>query len=69
MSDFLFASPNFLTGFGRTIDLGGVLNRCSYNFSRTPTEADLRAISHDWVAVGKDLHKAMVEAKLPADAK
>lgn len=63
MSDFLFASPNFLTGCARTIDLGAVLNRSSYNFSATPEEADLRAIGHDWEAVGNDLRKAMVEHK------
>ncbi len=66
MSDFLFGSPSFLTGLGRTMDLGGVLNRSSYNFSSTPEEADLRAIAHDWVAVGKDLRKAMLEAKVDA---
>ena len=69
MSDFLFASPSFLSGFARTLDMGATLNRYSYNFSATPVEADLRAIAHDWAAVGKDLHKAMVEAKPPADAK
>jgi len=64
MSDFLFASPNFLTGCARTLDLGAVLNRSSYNFSATPEEADLRAIAHDWAAVGKDLQKAMLAAKV-----
>jgi hypothetical protein len=58
MSDFLFASPSFVTGCARAIDLGGVMNRWSYNMSRTPEEADLRAIHNDWKAVGRDLRKA-----------
>jgi hypothetical protein len=65
MSDFLFASPTFLTGCARTIDLGAVLNRSSYNFSPTPEGADLRGIALDWRAVGKDLQKAMLEYRLP----
>ncbi len=65
MSDFLFASPSFLTGCARTLDLGAVLNRSSYNFSSTPEAADLRAIALDWRAVGKDLRKAMMEYRLP----
>lgn len=62
-SDFLFATPGFLTGLGRTIDLGGVLEQSSYNFSRAPQEADLRAILNDWWAVGLDLRKAVKEMK------
>lgn len=69
MSDFLFASPSFLTGLGRTLDLGAVLNRSSYNFTPTPEGADLRAIAQDWVAVGRDLRKAMSEAEPPVQAK
>jgi hypothetical protein len=56
---FLFARPGFLTGWGRTIDLGGMLERSSYNISATPEEADLLAILNDWWAVGKDLRKAV----------
>jgi hypothetical protein len=56
-SDFLFARPSFLDGFARTADLGGSLN--TYNQSRTPGEADARAIWHDWRAVGYDLVTAL----------
>jgi len=64
MTDFLFASPSFLTGLGRTIDIGAMLNRSNYNLTSTPEGADLRAIAQDWGAVGKDLRKAMIEAEL-----
>jgi len=62
MSDFLFANPTFLTGAGRVIDLGASLERYSYNLSRTPGEADTRAIVQDWAAVGGDLSRAIEES-------
>ncbi len=58
-TDFLFATPTFLTGAGRTIDLGAWLERYSYNFSRTPAEADAWATVNDWAVVGHDLEKAI----------
>jgi hypothetical protein len=63
MTDFLFANPSFLTGAGRVIDLGASLERASYNLSRTPREADERAITQDWAAVGGDLAGAIENAK------
>lgn len=65
-TDFLFASPSFLTGAGRVMDLGGVLEQDSYNMSATPEEADARAIATDWQMVGQDLARAVeaVKAKL-----
>lgn len=68
-SDFLFANPTFLTGLGRTIDLGAVLERSSYNISPTPSEADALAIANDWWAVGHDLRKAVTTAKVEPSAK
>jgi hypothetical protein len=67
MSDFLFASPSFLSGSARTIDLGAAMNHWSYNISPTPSEADLRAIQNDWKAVGRDIRKAVekVASELP----
>lgn len=66
MSDFLFASPSFLSGMARTIDLGAALNWNSYNMSRTGEEADIRAIAQDWKAVGRDLRRALIAARLQA---
>jgi len=59
MTDFLCASPGFITGISRNVDLGGVLRYSSYNMSATPAEADTRAIKNDWQAVGRDLRWAL----------
>lgn len=56
-SDFLFARPSFLEGVARIMDFGNTLN--TYNISATPAEADNRAISADWQAVGNDLRRAI----------
>jgi len=58
-SGILFARPSFLEGFARIFDLGGTLNQ--YSESRSPQEADIRAIRSDWSAVGDDLRAAMAE--------
>ena len=58
-TDFLFASPSFLTGAGRVLDLGASLEHYSYNISLTPEEADSWALANDWRVVGQDLAKAM----------
>jgi hypothetical protein len=50
---FLFAHPGFLQGAAAVIDLGGTL--VEYNISRTPQEADARAIASDWAITGKDI--------------
>ena len=57
MGDFLFARPSFVTGVARILDIGGTLQE--YNTSRTPEEADTRALRADFVAVGADLLEAM----------
>lgn len=58
-TDFLFAKPSFLTGAGRTIDLGAWLEHYNYNISATPREADAWATANDWLVVGHDLEAAM----------
>lgn len=50
---FLFADSNFITGVATALDLGGTL--IIYNNSRTPEEADIRAIASDWIVTGKDI--------------
>jgi hypothetical protein len=64
MSGFLFAVPSFLEGMARAVDLGGVFDR--YNASSSGEEADIRAMSVDWQAVGCDLRQAVkrVESEL-----
>lgn len=56
-SDFLFARPSFFEGVARVIDLGNTLNE--YNSSKTPAEADARALKADWDCVGKSIRDAM----------
>lgn len=56
-SDFLFGMPSLLTGVARTLDLGATFD--SYNESRTPDEADARALYADWKAVGLSLLQAL----------
>jgi hypothetical protein len=67
-TDFLFARQSFLTGFGRAIDLGAVLEHCSYSISPTPKDADAWATANDWAVVGQDLRRA-VEIGKPEAAK
>ncbi len=52
-TSYLFANPSFLGGMAVTLDMGG--NMVIFNESATPMEADAKAISNDWKAVGKDL--------------
>lgn len=55
----LFASPGFLRGLGRAIDLGATRN--VYNDSDSPASADAQALRSDWASVGKDLGSAMAD--------
>lgn len=57
----LFPRPSFLDGFGRIFDFAGALNL--YNQSRTPAEADQKALEADWSAVAADMWTAVEEAE------
>ncbi len=59
MTDILFVAPDFLSGIARSIDIGAALERSNYVISRTPEEADARAIRNDVEVVGKDLAAAI----------
>lgn len=65
MSHTLFAMPNWMSGAGRSLDLGGTYD--DYNISRTPAEADAVAIALDWYAVGDALRLAMFRHKSDAE--
>jgi hypothetical protein len=54
---FLFAQPSFMQGMASALDLGGTL--VEYNTSRTPQDADARAIASDWAITGKDIRSAL----------
>lgn len=61
-TDFLFTSPSFLQGWASIFDFGGFL--LEFNESKSPEEADEKAIRSDWAMVGKDLQKAIQEYEL-----
>ena len=48
----LFATPTFLEGVARTLDLGDPFT--DYNTSRNADEADFFALRSDWRAIGED---------------
>ena len=56
-STFLFADPSFIYGVAHLLDFEGTF--VSYNQSRTPIEADAKALYADWRTVGEDLLAAM----------
>ena len=53
----LFARPSFAEGVARVIDIGGTLN--IYNRDVTEQEADAKALSSDWWAIGDDLRYSL----------
>jgi len=55
--DFLFATPSWLSGAARTLDLAGQFDE--YNDSPTEDAADANALLCDWRAVGDALRDAM----------
>lgn len=64
-SDFLFATPSFVSGAGRLLDLYCLYD--SYNSSPTEYEADFKALYSDWRMVGQDISSAIqdFERSLP----
>ena len=57
-SDYLFVQPSFLRGVSRVVDFAGTVNRNSYNFSETPSQADAKAILSDWQVLASDIGEA-----------
>ena len=57
MTDFLFAEPNFISGFGSAFDLGGTM--MMFNNASSPNEADALALANDWALVNKDAREAV----------
>ncbi|MGH9831638.1 MAG: hypothetical protein ACRD9Y_01410 [Blastocatellia bacterium] len=55
----LFATPTFFSGMARTLDLGAVLD--DYDGILTSGQADLLALSADWLAVSEDMWSALAE--------
>jgi hypothetical protein len=58
--------PSFLEGMASLLDFSTPQEK--YNYSKTDTEADCRAIRADWMAIGGDMNEAFntyVEAQKP----
>ena len=53
----LYTMPSFAEGIGRIGDFSGVLNQ--FNYSKSPEEADRKALHSDWMKVGNELRSAM----------
>jgi len=60
-STFLFAMPSYMSGAARILDMGGTFDE--YNSSRTPEEADAKALYADWSVIGQDLLAAVAAAR------
>ncbi len=60
-TSFLFATPSFLEGLARTLDLGATLDE--YNSSITPEQADFLALKNDWEVIGNDFAIAIEKEK------
>ena len=56
ITDFLFSTPNFLSGMGTAINLAG--NYYSFNTSVSESEADCKAIEFDFGVIGNDICRA-----------
>lgn len=61
MSDYLFATPTFVSGLARTLDLAAQFD--DYNGSLTAAQADWIALQSDAVAVYDDFWEAWEEAE------
>lgn len=54
---FLLPKNSFLIGLGSIFNLFGIF--FTYNYSKTPQEADKKAITCDWNMVGNDFKNAL----------
>lgn len=60
-TDFLTATPGFLTGMASAMALAG--NFYGFNQAKGPAAADRRSLRADWVMVGQDLADVMKQAQ------
>ena len=61
-TDFLFATPSFISGAARVLDMCGTYD--AYNAGLTQREADYKALFSDWRIVGQDIFGAMAQFAL-----
>ena len=55
-TDFLYSSPDFLTGVGSLMNIQG--NYFEFNASKSGEDADFKALISDWGVVGNDISEA-----------
>ena len=60
-ASYLFATPCFVSGFARAIDIGATYQ--AYNLSENGQIADYKALCSDWLQVGEDITTAMEKYK------
>src|SRR5665213_2827281 len=58
-TDFLYADSSFVSGMGRTLDLGATMD--DYNYAPAIHLADLIALSADWNLVTSELHSSLLD--------
>jgi len=56
---FLFSSPSFWSSLGSIFNIAG--SYYEYNFSKTPAEADKKALQSDWSILNQDFKNAAME--------
>jgi hypothetical protein len=61
-TDFLFPRRSFWTGFSSILNIFG--DPYKFNSSKTPEEADLKAIKSDWEMVGEDFFNSIPKFQL-----
>jgi hypothetical protein len=60
-SDFLVERPSLSSGVARLFDFYGFYD--GYNISPNEAQADAIAILADWMVVGQDIEKAMLDCE------
>jgi len=55
-TDFLLPNNDFIVGWGSVLNLLG--SYFEYDYSKTPNEADLKALESDWQNIGEDIRKS-----------
>ncbi len=58
----LYSRSSLISGFSTVFNIYG--NFYSYNYSKSPIEADIRALKSDWSATGGDIKNAISKFRI-----
>ncbi len=61
-TDFLLPKNNFWVGMGSVLNISG--NYFEYDYSRSDSESDRKALISDWFNVGEDFRKSKEKFKI-----